>query len=169
MIRMGFQFDPAAIGLKVGLEIHQQLDTGTKLFCSCPVGKTEDFPYSFERRLRPAQSETGRVDPAAVFEFAKGKANVYRWSPESSCLVEADEERLVQVTAQLAGRQTDLEARKKEATEAREGLRKREAPLLALDAERTARTESMQLQMKAIRQIVRYLRPERGHILGGWR
>jgi F-type H+-transporting ATPase subunit epsilon len=30
-----------------------------------------------------------------------------------------------------------------------------------LDAERTARTESMQLQMKAIRQIVRYLRPER--------
>ena len=39
----------------------------------------------------------------------------------------------------------------------------------ALDAERTARTESLQLQMKAIRQIVRYLRPERGHILGGGR
>jgi F-type H+-transporting ATPase subunit epsilon len=35
----------------------------------------------------------------------------------------------------------------------------------ALDAERTARTESMQLQMKAIRQIIRYLRPER--IVGG--
>jgi len=39
----------------------------------------------------------------------------------------------------------------------------------ALDAERTARTESLQLQMKAIRQIVHYLRPERGHILGGGR
>jgi F-type H+-transporting ATPase subunit epsilon len=36
-----------------------------------------------------------------------------------------------------------------------------------LDAERTARTESMQLQMKAIRQIVRYLRPERPRIFGG--
>ena len=31
----------------------------------------------------------------------------------------------------------------------------------ALEAERTARTDSLQLQMKAIRQIVRYLRPER--------
>ncbi len=36
-----------------------------------------------------------------------------------------------------------------------------------LDAERTARTESLQLQMKAIRQIVRYLRPVRTDILGG--
>jgi len=39
----------------------------------------------------------------------------------------------------------------------------------ALDAERTARTETMQLQMRAIRQIVRYLRPERGRFLGGSR
>jgi F-type H+-transporting ATPase subunit epsilon len=30
-----------------------------------------------------------------------------------------------------------------------------------LEAERTARTESLRLQMQAIRQIVRYLRPER--------
>ena len=37
----------------------------------------------------------------------------------------------------------------------------------ALDAERTARTESLQLQMKAIRQIVRYLRPARPNALGG--
>jgi F-type H+-transporting ATPase subunit epsilon len=36
----------------------------------------------------------------------------------------------------------------------------------ALEAERTARTESMQLQMKAIRQIVRYLRPERPSVFG---
>jgi F-type H+-transporting ATPase subunit epsilon len=39
----------------------------------------------------------------------------------------------------------------------------------ALEAERTARTETFQLQMKAIRQIVRYLRPERANILGGGR
>ena len=37
----------------------------------------------------------------------------------------------------------------------------------ALEAARTARTEALQLQMKAIRQIVRYLRPERTDILGG--
>ena len=36
-----------------------------------------------------------------------------------------------------------------------------------LEAERTARTESLQLQMKAIKQIVRYLRPERLGLFGG--
>ena len=36
-----------------------------------------------------------------------------------------------------------------------------------LETERVARTESLQLQMKAIRQIVRYLRPERPGMLGG--
>jgi F-type H+-transporting ATPase subunit epsilon len=37
----------------------------------------------------------------------------------------------------------------------------------ALEAERIARTGSLQLQMKAIRQIVRYLRPERPGVFGG--
>ena len=37
----------------------------------------------------------------------------------------------------------------------------------ALELERTTRTESLQVQMKAIRQIVRYLRPERAGLLGG--
>jgi len=37
----------------------------------------------------------------------------------------------------------------------------------ALEAERTARTESLQLQMKVIRQIVHYLRPERPGAFGG--
>ena len=36
-----------------------------------------------------------------------------------------------------------------------------------VEAERTARTATLQLQMKAIRQIVRYLRPERPGALGG--
>jgi F-type H+-transporting ATPase subunit epsilon len=38
-----------------------------------------------------------------------------------------------------------------------------------LEAERIARTESLQLQMQAIRQIVRYLRPERPGIFGAGR
>jgi F-type H+-transporting ATPase subunit epsilon len=37
----------------------------------------------------------------------------------------------------------------------------------AADAERSARVESMQLHMKAIRQIVKYLRPERPGAFGG--
>jgi glutamyl-tRNA(Gln) amidotransferase subunit E len=78
--------------LLVGIEVHQQLSCSTKLFCACPPSKSEDLPYAFQRSLRPAQSELGRVDPAAVFEFSKGRSNVYLWSPESSCLVEADEE-----------------------------------------------------------------------------
>jgi glutamyl-tRNA(Gln) amidotransferase subunit E len=82
----------AGEGLRVGLEIHQQLASPTKLFCSCPTIKSDEFPYHFERKLRPAQSELGRIDPAATFEFSKAKSNVYLWNPESSCLVEADEE-----------------------------------------------------------------------------
>jgi F-type H+-transporting ATPase subunit epsilon len=35
-----------------------------------------------------------------------------------------------------------------------------------IEAERTMRTESLQLQMRAIRQIVRYLRPDRPGIFG---
>jgi glutamyl-tRNA(Gln) amidotransferase subunit E len=86
------QTDLKEVEVKVGLEIHQQLASAHKLFCECPILKSEDLPFSFERRLRPAQSETGKLDPAAVFEFTKGKSNVYFWNPESSCLVEADEE-----------------------------------------------------------------------------
>jgi F-type H+-transporting ATPase subunit epsilon len=37
----------------------------------------------------------------------------------------------------------------------------------SVEAERVARTASLQLQMNAIRQIVRYLRPERPGALGG--
>jgi glutamyl-tRNA(Gln) amidotransferase subunit E len=85
-------FDPASCELRVGLEIHQQLATSTKLFCPCPIIKSEELPLSFERRLRPTQSELGQIDPAAVFEFNKGRVNLYKWNPESACLVDADEE-----------------------------------------------------------------------------
>jgi len=85
--------DYAKIGLKVGLEIHQQLATATKLFCSCPPLLFKEQPeIVFLRRLRPTQSELGQVDPAAYFEFQKGVRIRYEANHASSCLVEMDEE-----------------------------------------------------------------------------
>lgn len=81
------------IGLKVGLEIHQQLNTSTKLFCSCkPALFKEEPEITFLRRLRPTQSELGQVDPAAFFEFQKGVKILYEANNATSCLVEMDEE-----------------------------------------------------------------------------
>lgn len=83
------------IGLKVGLEIHQQLDVERKLFCNCPVTPRQEdngSVYSFERRLRPTRSELGEIDIAAYFEWKRGRKYVYQSSENTSCLVEADEE-----------------------------------------------------------------------------
>ncbi len=85
--------DYAKIGLKVGLEIHQQLNVNSKLFCSCPPELFKEEPeITFLRRLRPTQSELGQVDPAAYFEFQKGVRILYEANKASSCLVEMDEE-----------------------------------------------------------------------------
>jgi glutamyl-tRNA(Gln) amidotransferase subunit E len=84
--------DPAALDLKVGFEIHQQLATRTKLFCNCSCGEASDFSARFTRKLRPTQSELGALDPAAVFEFSKMRSVEYRAPDGFSCLVEADEE-----------------------------------------------------------------------------
>jgi len=87
------EIDYAKAGLKVGLEIHQQLNTQEKLFCSCkPELFKEDPEITFLRRLRPTQSELGQVDPAAFFEFQKGIKVRYEANRATSCLVEMDEE-----------------------------------------------------------------------------
>jgi len=85
--------DYKKIGLKVGIEVHQELATQHKLFCRCPPKLSEAEPeYTFLRRLRPSQSELGEIDPAALFEFLKGKTIKYEGDHTTSCLVEMDEE-----------------------------------------------------------------------------
>jgi glutamyl-tRNA(Gln) amidotransferase subunit E len=85
--------DYKKIGLKVGIEVHQELATQHKLFCHCPPQLSEAEPeYKFLRRLRPSQSELGEFDPAALFEFLKSKTIQYEGDHATSCLVEMDEE-----------------------------------------------------------------------------
>ena len=41
------EIDFEKIGLKVGLEIHQQLDTSKKLFCKCRPIESDEYTEKF--------------------------------------------------------------------------------------------------------------------------
>ena len=86
------EFSTDELGVKVGLEIHQQLATNKKLFCNCTPIDTDEYSIRFQRKLRAAKSELGEYDPAALFEKSKSKTIMYFANSESSCLVEQDEE-----------------------------------------------------------------------------
>jgi glutamyl-tRNA(Gln) amidotransferase subunit E len=85
--------DYRALGLRSGLEIHQQLDTKEKLFCGCPtiLRDTKESNFEFFRYLRPTQSEMGVVDRAALEEVKLTKKFIYK-AYDTTCLVENDEE-----------------------------------------------------------------------------
>jgi glutamyl-tRNA(Gln) amidotransferase subunit E len=84
--------DYKKLGMKAGLEIHQQLDT-KKLFCNCPsIIKDGNPDFTIKRRLRAIAGETGKIDVAAKHEFEKGKTFFYEGYYDTTCLVELDEE-----------------------------------------------------------------------------
>ncbi len=63
------------------------------MFCDCPtILSTKPPTLTIERRLRPTQSELGQIDPAVLFEFHKGRTIRYEADPETTDLVELDEE-----------------------------------------------------------------------------
>ncbi len=84
--------DYEKIGLKVGLEIHRQLNTEHKLFCKCSTNEANGKEVIFIRKLRPTISELGEVDQAASFEAERNRTIIYHAKEGNTCLVEMDEE-----------------------------------------------------------------------------
>ena len=79
------------IGLKCGLEIHQQLE-GRKLFCNCLTKLRDEEPdIKISRKLRVSAGESGKIDAAVLAEIKKGKHFSYQGYSDSTCLVELDE------------------------------------------------------------------------------
>ncbi len=87
------EYDHEELGLVAGLEIHQQLDTATKLFCDSPTVEREPAEAEREitRQLHPTKSELGELDRAAVEESRVDREFTYL-SYDTTCLVEEDDE-----------------------------------------------------------------------------
>ncbi|OEC99294.1 MULTISPECIES: Glu-tRNA(Gln) amidotransferase subunit GatE [Methanobrevibacter] len=85
--------DYEKLGLKMGLEIHQQLNSEHKLFCPCKTELVDDdFDGIVQRKLRPTQSELGEIDRAALQESLRGLNFKYENFAKHTCLVENDDE-----------------------------------------------------------------------------
>ena len=86
-------YDYEALGLVAGLEIHQQLDTETKLFCASPTDRREpaDAERTITRFLHPTKSELGELDDAALEESRVDREFEYL-AYDTTCLVEEDDE-----------------------------------------------------------------------------
>ncbi|MEE9378791.1 MAG: Glu-tRNA(Gln) amidotransferase subunit GatE [Candidatus Lokiarchaeia archaeon] len=87
------QFDYEKLGLKCGLEIHQQLDTETKLFCRCPakLQGTREPDFTINRKMRPVLGEMGTYDKAMLTEYEKGMGITYEVYNDVVCTYELDD------------------------------------------------------------------------------
>jgi glutamyl-tRNA(Gln) amidotransferase subunit E len=85
------ELDYNKLGLKCGIEIHQQLETH-KLFCNCDSLMEDKSDAEVIRRMRAVAGELGDVDAAALHEVLRGREFHYKVYPNESCLVETDSE-----------------------------------------------------------------------------
>jgi Glu-tRNA(Gln) amidotransferase subunit E-like FAD-binding protein len=86
------KLDYKKVGLKAGLEIHQQLDSGRKLFCHCPAYLRSDSPEIIvHRKLHAVPGESGEVDVAVMHEASLGKEFIYQGYRDNTCLLDYDE------------------------------------------------------------------------------
>jgi len=87
------EYDYDSLGLVAGLEIHQQLDTATKLFCESPttIREPEESERTITRFLHPTKSELGELDDAALEESRVDREFEYL-AYDTTCLVEEDDE-----------------------------------------------------------------------------
>ncbi len=79
------------LGLRIGLEIHRQIETH-KLFCECPsLTNTEKVDHTIKRKLKASAGELGGIDIAALYETQKDKIFIYEINKDTTCLVDLDE------------------------------------------------------------------------------
>jgi len=80
------------VGLRCGLEIHQQLLTEKKLFCRCQAVLHRDEPGAIIlRHMRPTLSELGEYDGTALMEFKTKKDVIYQLYNDTVCTYEMDD------------------------------------------------------------------------------
>ena len=90
---MDNEFNYEKLGLKCGLEIHQQLETETKLFCRCPtkLQGSREPDFIVKRTMRPVLSELGAYDEAMLTEYEKGMGITYEGYNDVVCTYELDD------------------------------------------------------------------------------
>ena len=85
--------DYSKLGLKSGIEVHNQLNTRHKLFCSCSTSMRGERPVAvITRKQHPVASELGEYDVAAQYEVMRDRVFVYEAFRDETCNVELDEE-----------------------------------------------------------------------------